>query len=195
MSHKKPISQLLEERQSVMHDLGPAATHYMGLMNRLAEIDKELLPRFEAFAVAMGDVEPPPKPTAESTKMRFAGGGLGSMLTGASFMGNDVVNVEDLIGEPPLQQLPFASLMPRVMNIMAQYGGPMKPSMILRELAKDGVTLVGKVPSNNLSAHMSNYDDVFQNVGPEGWQLTMHAYADVHSKLKSPTGQSGASQG
>jgi len=64
-------------------------------------------------------------------------------------------------------------------------GGPLKTGELLRLLAEKGLVIRGKIPGNNLSAHLSNSPE-FDNT-PLGWRLRQHTI-DMPQKGQTPAG-------
>lgn len=175
---KKSLSELLRIRQKLALESSIAN-------QKLTEIDRELSTRFEAMSVAFGgdNIEPP----------ATMGRGVYALFGGGDSHLNTPPSSDDSQGDDAGQDvdvLPFAALLPHVISILRDRGGgPLRTGRILRELAIRGVTINGKVPSNNLSAHLSN-SDFFSN-STSGWLLTERAYPEG----RNPTVESGVSNG
>ena len=63
-----------------------------------------------------------------------------------------------------------SSMIAEAVNVLVEAGKPLSTNDILIELKKRGVSVNGKVPKNNLAAHLSHYRKVFSRT-PEGWSL------------------------
>ena len=108
----------------------------------LAHLDRELFPRIEILAAA---------------------------IDGAAHATNVIKDarrkIVDVLVDREQKSLAYAA-----QKLLLEAKRPMKTVEIYEELIKRGIPVNGKVPQNNLAAHLSHHDKIFVNTS-EGWQL------------------------
>lgn len=115
------------------------------ISKELADLDREIFPRIETMAAAVdGDIMPRPKILRGRTLDAAPG------------------NLENLA-----ERLTLAYAARKVLQELQR---PMKTAEIYEELKKRGVHVNGKVPQNNLAAHLSHHANLFTST-PDGWRL------------------------
>jgi HB1, ASXL, restriction endonuclease HTH domain len=119
------------------------------LSKELTELDQEIFPRIETLAAAIdGGSVPRPK--------LFRGRTLDTATKKAT------VDLEQLA-----ERLTLAYSAKKVLEDLKR---PMKTAEIYDELKRRGVQVNGKVPQNNLAAHLSHHANLFMST-PDGWRL------------------------
>lgn len=112
------------------------------LSRELADLDQELFPRIETLVAAID--------------------GYGT-----------AVAIEVRRRQPADRLVKIAerlTLAHAAQKVLLETKRPMKTGEIYEELVKRGIQVNGKMPQNNLAAHLSHHDKVFVST-TEGWQL------------------------
>lgn len=108
----------------------------------LADLDRELFPRIETLAAAIDGGGHAVKVIKEARR-----------------------KIVDVLVDREQKSLAYAA-----QRLLLEAKRPMRTIEIYEELVKRGIPVNGKVPQNNLAAHLSHYAKIFVNTS-EGWQL------------------------
>ncbi len=162
---KRPLPQLLRERKEV-------AAQVQASLTRIQALDAEILARYEEVSGVLGLTQPDSvtipvdSPVHTHHNQIFEG-------TVTSARGVQAAQAFDL---PPAHRrvvLSFGSKSSKydkaVAEILAEAKMPLPTKIIYNRMLERGVQVDGKVPMNNLSAHLS-HSDLFQRTD-EGWAL------------------------
>jgi len=135
------LTKKLERRKRLLQKIATFTTE-------LSELDREIFPRIEALVSAI-DGNASAVKTQRAKLMRTL--------------------KEKTVMEKILQSKPRL-LVYEVEKLLREANVPMKTVEIYNELMRRGVEVRGKVPQNNLAAHLSHHSKVFIRT-PEGWLL------------------------
>jgi hypothetical protein len=71
-------------------------------------------------------------------------------------------------------------------KILREAKRPMKTGELYEALKARGVEVPGKIPQNNLSAHLAHHKDIFVNDGRNGWSLRQQNFMDAENANAHP---------
>jgi hypothetical protein len=103
-------------------------------------------------------------PRVETLASAFEGAKPGALLT------------VERVALLPARQRPKA-IIGEVEKVLREANRPMKTGEIYEELRRRGIEVPGKVPQNNLSAHLSHHSQIFA-ASPVGWRLRQEVFVD-----------------